>query len=202
MIITPEAHMHSACRVVAFCGLLLSPGVAQDQSPTASQVAAFESFAGQPGARIAWSREIARIGADEVRAVVTALAVEDSSGRRMRGIRIDLSQPDLQDRVYVAEEFLGRLLGAMDDVSAGMERLSRSPFPSRCVGSGAFLSALRQGAHVFHASQCAMADGWFGLSVETGTASFRFTDLGPAPFAAAFARSREELKDRVSAGQP
>jgi len=100
----------------------------------------------------------------------------------MRGIRIDLAGRDVTDRVYVGEPFLKRLIGAMDEISEGMGSfLSRSTVSSRCFGSAAFLSAFREGAHCFHASQCSMADGWFGLSVSTGVATFRFTDLTPSP---------------------
>ena len=88
-----------------------------------------------------------------------------------------------------------RVIGALDEVSEHMGSfLSRSTVSSRCFGSGAFLSAAREGAHFFHASQCSMADGWSGLSVGTGAATFRFTDLKPAPFASAFARAMDELK--------
>jgi hypothetical protein len=190
--------MRSAFRVLAFCGLLLNTGGAQtDDSPTASQLAAMEHYATRPTARIDWSKEADRIESGQTKAVITALVVDDAtqSPRQMRGIRIDLASQDVTDRLYVGESFLKRLIDALDEVSKGMGSfLSRSTVSSRCFGSGAFLSAVREGAHFFHASQCSMADGWFGLSVSTGAAKFRFTDLTPSPFASAIGHAMDELK--------
>ena len=52
-----------------------------------------------------------------------------------------------------------------------------------------------QEGHTLSASQCVTQD-WAGLSVGTGEGggSFRFTDLDPAPFAAAIAKARDALK--------
>ncbi len=138
-----------------------------------------------------------RIKGGQTKAVITALVVDDAtqSPSQMRGIRIDLASQDVTDRVYVGEPFLKRLIDALDEISEHMGSfLSRSTVSSRCFGSGAFLSAARGGAHFFHASQCSMADGWFGLSVSTGAATFRFTDLTPSPFALEIDHAVDALK--------
>jgi hypothetical protein len=188
--------MHSAYCVLAF-GLLLNVGVAQVTSPTASQLAAMERFATQPTARVTWSKEVERIDGAQSQAVFTALIVEDreQTSRQVRGIRIDLTKQNVKDRVYVSEDFLERLIRALDEISEGMgSSVGSYSGGSRCFGSCAFLSAVREGAHFFHASQCSMEDGWFGLSVTTGATTFRFSNLNPKPFASAIARARDELK--------
>ena len=189
--------MYPACVLLVFGGLLLNIGVAQVNAPTASQLVEMELFSTRPSAHVTWSKEVERINSDQAKAVITALIVEDGgqTPRQMRGIRIDLASQDIKDQVYVSEAFLERLINALDEISAGMGSfLSRPGGSSRCFGSAAFLSAFREGAHVFHASQCSMRDGWFGLSVSTGAAAFRFSGLDPAPFASAIARARDELK--------
>jgi len=186
--------MYPACILLVFCGLLLN---AQVNSPTASQLAEMERFSTQPTARVTWSKEVERVTSDQTKAVITALIVEDGAQtpRQMRGIRIDLASQNMKDRVYVGEAFLERLIDALHEISAGIGSfLSRPGGSSRCFGSAAFLAAFREGAHVFHASQCSMADGWFGLSVSTGAATFRFSHLDPSPFASAIARASDELK--------
>ena len=192
-----EFFMRSVCRMAAFCGLLLNIGAAQVNSPTASELEAMERYAKRPTAHVAWSKEMNRIEADQTQAVITALVVEDATQApgRMRGIRIDLAGQGVKDRLYVGETFLERLIEALDEVSAGMGSFLGQGGSSRCFGSCAFLSAVREGVHFFHASQCSMSDGWFGLSVSTGAATFRFTELDPLRFASAIARAADALKD-------
>jgi hypothetical protein len=169
-------------------------GYSQVNQPTASQLEALEKFAKNPTARVTWSKEVGRIDTGQAKAVVTVLVVEDlaQTPHQMRGVIISLMDQHVEDEVYVGEEFLERLIKALNDIRF----FSTSSGSSRCSGSDAFLSAFREGAHVFHASQCSMADGWAGLSVATGRETFRFTSQNPAAFARTIARAREELKLR------
>jgi len=189
--------MRSVCRVATFFGLLLNIGAAQVTSPTASELAAMERFSKRPTAHLAWSKEVERIVAEPTQAVITTLIVEDATQAppHVRGIRIDLEGQGVKDQVYVSETYLVRLIEALDEISAGIGTFLRKRGSSRCFGSGAFLSAVREGAHFFHTSQCSMADGWFGLSVSTGAATFRFAKLDPSPFASAIERAADALKN-------
>jgi hypothetical protein len=158
----------------------------------------FERFATKPSVRVTWSKEIRLLQGGDAIAVITALIVKDTGTRpsEMRGIRIDLRGGEVEDSVFVEERFLERLLEALAEAARGMgERFQRTS-PSVCFGSGLFLQAVRDGAHFFHASQCSMSDGWYGLSVITGEAMFRFTNLDPAPFASAIHRAARELKQQ------
>ena len=186
--------MYSAPRLIALCGFILTIGYGQNTNPTVSQLEAMERFASKPTAQVAWSKEVERIDTDQAHAVITALVLEDrtQTPRQMRGVRIDLTGANLNDRVYTSEDLLERLIRALDEISNTLSLLSSSTATGRssCFGSGVFW---QQGGHAFSASQCTFPD-WPGLSVETGSASFRFTALDPSSFAAAIAHAREELK--------
>ena len=167
-------------------------------TPTAEALAALERFALQPATRVTWSKDLGRVSSGQAEATVTAAVFEDrAQGRRMLGVRITFTSPEATDRVFVAKEFLQPLSKALSDIETQAEELLRTAgSSSRCFGSCEFLSAMREGAHFFHASQCSMSDGWSGLSVSTGARTFRFTGLGAAPFKAALARAAEELRQR------
>lgn len=183
--------MHSASRVIAFCSLLAGASYSQDSQPTAAQLEAFENFATRPTAHISWSKVISRIDAGPSHAVVTALIVDDAAPpRRMRGVRIDVSGADVKDQVYTGEEFLDRLIGALDEVASGSRR-DLKPAGIRCFGSGVFWL---QAGHALSASQCLSGDSSW-LAVGTGRHSvIRFPGLDAGPFASAVAHARDELK--------
>jgi hypothetical protein len=186
--------MYSVCRVIVFCGFILAIGYGQSTSPTVAQIEALERFARKPTAQVTWSKEIERIDTDQAHAVITALIVEDrtQTPRQMRGVRIDLTGATLKDQVYTSEDLLDRLIQALDQISNDLPLLKSHPGAgqSGCFGSGVFW---QQSGHAFSASQCDFPD-WSGLSVDTGSASFRFTALGPSSFAAALAHAKDELK--------
>ncbi len=188
------ASMYSPPRVIAFCGFILTIGYGQNTNPAASQLEAMERFASKPTAQVAWSKEIDRIDTDQAHAVITALGLDDrtQTPQQMRGVRIDLTGANLNDRVYTSEDLLERLTRALDEISNGPPDFHARVAVGRssCFGSGVFW---QQGGHAFSASQCIFPD-WSGLSVETGSASFRFTALDPSSFAAAISHAREELK--------
>jgi hypothetical protein len=186
--------MNSACRVIAFGGFILTIGYCQNTNPTAAQLEAMERFASKPAAQVTWSKEVERIDTDQAHAVIIALILEDrtQTPRQMRGVRIDLTSANLKDQVYTSEELLSRLIHALDEISNGLPDFHSLPAPERssCFGSGVFW---QQSGHAFSASHCKSPD-WFGLAVETGSASFRLTALDPSSFAAAIAHARDELK--------
>ena len=179
--------MNSAFRMMAICSLFLKVGLCQ------TPLEAFEHFAKRPTSRVVWSKEVGRIDTDRAHAVITALIVEDATSKpqRMRGIRIDLSEGDVKDQVYTSEDLLERLTNALNEVADGLPYfLSRgSTSSNRCFGSGVFW---QQTGHAFSASSCFIGD-WYGLSVNTGDASFRFTGVHPSAFVIAIGRAKDEL---------
>jgi hypothetical protein len=191
--------MHSNWRAIAFCSFLVNVGFGQTAPPSAAQLEAFENYVGKPTARITWSKETGRIDTDQAHAVITAIVVQDAvqAPHQMRGIRIDLTAGNVKDRVYASEEFIPRLITALDGMSNSMpqsfNQSSARASANHCFGSETFW--LQEG-HAFSASQCVFGD-WRGLSVNTGRSSlFRFTAIDSSPFAAAIARARDELKQR------
>ena len=194
--------MRFCCRLFALAGFLVPVGYAQPSSPTAVQLEAFEHFADRPTTRVAWSKEIGRIETDQARAVITVLIVEDAADRaeRMRGIRIDLTQGGLRDRLYTSEDHLERLIYAMEQIPTAMARSDRSQgagAPNVCTGSEVFW--LQRG-HAFYASSCVYT-GWSGLQV-TGDAwrdepsrYFNFTNTAPEDFTELPVAARDELEE-------
>src|SRR5258706_5274340 len=174
------ASMYSPPRVIAFCGFILTIGYGQNTNPAASQLEAMERFASKTTAQVVWSKEIGRIETDQGHAVITALILEDGTQtpRQMRGVRIELTGANLKDQVYTSEDLLGRLIQALDEISNGLPDFHSRVAAGRssCFGSGVFW---QQGGHAFSASQCFFPD-WSGLSVDTGSANFRFTALDPS----------------------
>jgi hypothetical protein len=179
--------MNSAFRVITICSLFLKIGSGQ------TSLEAFEHFAKRPTARIVWSKEVDHIDTDRAHAVITALIVEDakSNPSRMRGVRIDLSEGDVKDQVYTSEDLMERLTNGLNEIADGLPYfLSRGWTSSnRCFGSGVFW---QQTGHAFSASSCFIGD-WYGLSVNTGNGSFRFTGIQPSSFVIAIGRAKDEL---------
>jgi hypothetical protein len=185
--------MLSACREIVLCGLCLTSGFGQRIiQPSASRVEALERFAQRTTAQVIWSKEVGRIDSDRGHAVITALIVEDATRTpsQMRGIRIDLTDGDVQDQVYTSEDLLHRLIMALDEITSELPRFQSEGHTRGCFGSGIFW---QQPGHAFNASACTFPD-WAGLAVGTGTAKFQFTGIHPALFAGAIARARDELK--------
>jgi hypothetical protein len=186
-------------RLLLLCISLLPIAAAQEDGPTVAQLEAMERFAAKSGTRITWSRDIDRIEAGSSTAIVRAVVLEtaEPSPVKMKGIQVDFSSDGKRDRIHVSEEYADRLIAALDEiatVSPGF--LSRQIASSKCFGTGAFLNAMRSGAHFISPSQCDMADGWRGLSVETGAATFRFTEIDTIPFARAIRAAMNVLKQR------
>ena len=192
--------MKSTGRVIALLGCLLSLGWAQVSPRPRFQPTPLEAFAKQPTSHIAWSNEAGRIDSKEAHAVITALVVEDTAQPpdRLRGIRIDLSDQDGKDQVYLGEETLGTLRDAMDQISRDAPNgCSRSSNGACFVGSCLFRYA--DGTPSVHTLAAAhyFQQGSSGLVLDTlGVGRFWFPDQDAAQLAAAFARAIDQLKQR------
>ena len=95
--------MRSVATVAALCGFLLNIGLAQVKPTASLQPTRLEAFAGQPTAKVTWSRYVGQIESNEARVIVTALIIEDAvqPSHRMCGIRIDLANRKARDQVYL-----------------------------------------------------------------------------------------------------
>lgn len=97
---------------------------AQNIQPTAFRPTPLEWFAGQNTSHVVWSNQVGRLESKDARAVITALVVEDMAQPpdRMRGVRIDLSDQDGQDHVYLGEETLAAFKAALDQIGRDAAR--------------------------------------------------------------------------------
>jgi hypothetical protein len=177
------------------CCLLAAIAVfAQEDAPTVSQVEALERFASERTARETMNRVVDTIASREAKATFRVVEYTDGD-RRARGLRIDLESAGQPERLYIPEDLIDRLIGALDEIEDGANAFFNSRVgSSACFGSGAFLLALREGAHVFHASQCNRNDGWSGVQVSTGRGMHRFGGLTTGVFSEAVKKAAELLR--------
>lgn len=190
--------MRSAA-ITTLCGLFFNIGLAQ-LNPTASlQPTPLEAFAGQPTARVTWSKEVGRIKSAEARVVVTALVVEDAvqPPHRMSGIRIGLTNQNATDQVYLDEPKLEELKKALEEIERGIKdfRNERGDAPLRYLGS----CELRQPRPTLHTLSAAyyIAPNSSGLSLSAFKGQeFRFPNRSPSQLAEAIGRAMGELRHR------
>ena len=128
------ACMKASITTIAF-GLLVSIALGQVNSGLPEKPSSLEALARQPEARVTWFKEVGQLESGDSHAVFTTLAVEDSAqrGRRMRGVRIDLSRPDWKRIVYIDEGLLQPLKKIFDQLTLDIER---GLMPARGTGWG------------------------------------------------------------------
>jgi hypothetical protein len=197
-------HVKCSGKLLGLLGFLLCPGQAQVTQTTPIQPTPLEAFAKQPASHIAWSSEAGHIDSREAHAVITALVVEDSAQPpdRLRGIRIDLSDEDAKDQVYLGEETLPAFKNAMDDISRdaahGCEWNAGGVCPPNIyVGSCLFRYLDKvpnvhtlTAAHYFRQGSTGLSLGVIGLG------KFQFPDQDASQLSAAISRAMEQLKQR------
>jgi len=190
--------------LIVLLSILPVAGQAQTVAASTPQPTPLEAFAKQTGSRVAWSSEVGRIDSKEGHAVITALAVEDNAQPpdRLRGVRIDLSDQDGKDQVYLGEETLPAFKNAFDEISQSAAHGCASNSgdvcpPSLFVGAALFWYADRvpnvhtlTTAHYFR-------QGSTGLVLQTiGVGRFWFPDQDASRLSAAMARAMDQLKRR------
>ena len=186
--------------LIALLGFLLGLGRAQVNPTPRFQPTPLEAFAKQPTSHIAWSGEAGRIDSREAHAVITALVVEDTAQPpdRLRGIRIDLSDQDGKDQVYLGEETLGVFKDATDQISRDAAHGCLCASNGACfVGSCLFRHA--DGIPSVHTLSAAYysGQGSSGLVLDTlGVGRFWFPDQDASRLSAAIARAMSQLKER------
>jgi len=184
--------------VATLFGLFFNIGLAQVNPTPSLQPTPLEAFAGQPSAQVTWSKEVGRIESAEARVVVTALVVEDAvqPPHRMRGIRIELTNQNATDQVYLDEAKLEAMKKALEEIESGIEgfRNERGDGPLRYLGA----CELRQSRPTVHTLSAAyyIAPDSSGLSLSAFKGQqFRFPNHRPSELAEAIGRVMDGLKD-------
>jgi hypothetical protein len=105
-------------------GLSVSITPANQTSP--EKLPSFETLARQSQTEVIWSMEVGRLTGGECHAIFTTLIVEDSTPehRRLRGVRLDLSQPGWKSSVYIDEGLLQSLKENFDGLAMFLARRS------------------------------------------------------------------------------
>jgi hypothetical protein len=147
---------------------------------------------------------VGRLDSRESHAIVTVLVLENSAQPhdRVGGIRIDLSNPDSKDAVYLGEEMLVVYKNSLDEVGRnvpGHRKTARddlAPGGTSYLGSGIFWYAdARPHVHALSASYYFAPDSE-GLYLRAcNDAGFRFPDLEPSQLSATIARAIVQLSN-------
>ena len=189
--------MRTAVSIAALFLVVANVGTARVSAETALRPTSFEAFAGQPGVRVAWFKDVGRIDAGEASVAVTALVVEDTSlpARRMRGVRIDLANRRATDRVFLEASKLAAVKDALQEIDRELPSQLRigSNAAYRYFGAAEFW---HPGVRV-HALNAAyyIAPDSSGLSLSAYNAQeFRFPDHTPSELATVLTRAIDELK--------
>jgi hypothetical protein len=190
--------------LIVLLGTLPVAGQAQAVAESAAQPTPLEAFAKQKASRVAWSGEVGRIDSRDAHAVITALVVEDSAQPpdRLRGVRIDLSDQDGRDQVYLGEETLPAFKRAFDEISQSAAHGCASDSGAVCppnlfVGAALFWYADRvPSVHTLTAAHY-FQQGSTGLVLQTiGMGRFWFPDQDASRLSAAVVRAMDQLKER------
>jgi hypothetical protein len=190
--------------LVVLLSVLPVAGQAQTVAASTPQPTPLEAFAKQTGSRVAWSSEAGRIDSRDAHAVITALVVEDDAQPpdRLRGVRIDLSDQDGKDQVYLGEETLPAFKNAFDEISQSAAHGCASNSGDVCppnlfVGAALFWYGDRvPSVHTLTAAHY-FRQGSTGLVLQTiGVGRFWFPDQDASRLSAAMTRAMDQLKQR------
>jgi hypothetical protein len=191
--------------VIAFCCLFLIVSPAQVNPASSLQPTPLEAFAHQPATHVAWSKEVGRLDSRDAHAVVSVLILEDTAQPpdRMRGIRIELSDLNSKDEVYLGEETLGVYKSALDEISRNLPGFRKSARDNLVPGGISYLGACLfryvdklPRVHTLSAAYYFAPDSE-GLYLSTfKNGGFRFADQDPLRLSAAIAAAIDQLKNQ------
>lgn len=189
--------MRSAAAVVALVGFLLNIGLAQVKPTPSLQPTRLEAFAGQPTAKVTWSKEAGQMESDEARVIVTALIIEDAEQPpyRMCGIRIDLANQNARDQVYLEGTRPEAVKKALEQIESEIESFRKEPAssPYRYRGAAEFWHPHLK-VHTLNAAYYIAPDS-SGLSLSAyKSQQFRFPDHRPSELARVIGQAMDELK--------
>ena len=123
--------------------LCTSKAWSQTEPAVGSEPSAMEVFAAQQNVRASWVNEVARWENDGVQLIVTAVVLEEGvpSGRKLRGVKLQLADGTAKDEIYLDEEATNRTRSALmqiEDDTARERANGRPPQGNRCLGAKEF----------------------------------------------------------------
>jgi hypothetical protein len=187
--------MKSAIAIVFF-RLFVGIASAQVGQPSSEKVSYFEAQARRGQTRVIGSQEAGHLTGGESHAIFTNLILEDPTPehRRIRGVRIDLSQPDWNTSIYVDEELLQPLKKTFDQMESTRALISdlvvRGVLPG--IGNiGSCEHRTHAGRHPIEATLTYEAD----LPILILNA-VRFPGLMPSQVSDVLAKAIDELRAR------
>jgi hypothetical protein len=196
MIITGKAS--SLLILILAAWHVLATAAWSQTEPVGSEPPAMEVFARQLNVRMRWTDEVIRWESGGTRLILTALVLEEAStgGRTVRGVKIELSNPNATDTIYLDEEAIDRTRSALGEIS---QSVARTGFPGRgCVGAAAFWSLYNWPWNKYHELNADFCN-YSGppalvLHGRGRRESFEFADKEPAGLSAILATAIEDVK--------
>jgi hypothetical protein len=189
--------MQSLAASVAVLGFLVNVGILQVRPTTQLEPTKLEAFVTGASARMQWSKQVGRIVEGTTEAVVTALIIEDPQQlpHRMRGIRINLTNENARDQVYLDETRLEPVRNALLEIESDVDSFlkERDPTSYRYRGAAEFWRP-NERIHTLNAAYF-IRPGSSGLSLSAyKREEFRFPGHRPVELADLISQAIRELK--------
>jgi hypothetical protein len=157
--------------------------------PVGTEPSPFEVFTTAPGARAVWSGEAGRLNSRAITAVITALSVENVT-QNMKGVRIDLSDGQVNDRIYLDEEATQRTITALGEILDGVARRGTRG----CEGAKEFWPLYNWPWNKYHELNVDFCNGdQLVLSPRGKEMKFSFSGKDPASLSAILSSALNEL---------
>jgi len=163
-----------------------------------------EAFANGLGVHTIYSNEVGRLDHNGIRAVLTALVIEDSSlpSRKVRGVRVDLSKSGfglapMHDRIYLDEDATERTRAALEEIADAVAN-DHSTTGGGCMGAREFWPLYNWPWIKYHELDAQLCGDSKSSKLELfgrgKRESFQFPNEPPASLAAILARAMDQVK--------
>lgn len=185
--------MKAVIATVLNCALL---AVTASSQSVGSEPSPMEAFASHQDVRTTWSNQVARWEQDGTRVVLTAVVLEDNA-RKFRGVKVDLSNENARDQVYLDEQAAERTRLALVEISDAVT-LTGMPGVGGCTGAKEFWPGYDWPWNKYHELNVSFCgDSKSRVLVLSGRGkpgSFHFPGKSPAVLAEILASAVEQLK--------
>ena len=170
----------------------LAAGTSEAAEPTA-----FEAFVLRPGVAVEFSQAVGAIESEDARVEVTALVAADTAdaSKKMRGLKLSMTDNAGLDQVYLDESLLVTLQEDLAGIEGGIPELENSITPYRVQGTASCWMPARPQRILCPSYR--VGPDWSGLMLSAyGSDGFEFPARRPAELAALIQRAIETLPPR------
>jgi hypothetical protein len=158
-----------------------------------------EAFANRQSVRTVWSVGVARWENNSTTLEITALVLEDHGppSRRLRGAKIDLSNGNAKDHIYLDEQAIERTRSALEEITGAVAR-SGVPGSNGCMGAKEFWPLYDWPWNKYHELNVDLCGDSKNLALvlygRGKRGFFRFPEKSPTDFAGVLVAATEQLR--------